>query len=68
MCDYRVFDNLNKVLKGHRSGLDRHQAVTVKWFEQQPREFSAEGIHWLVCHGMTALMPYQISFHQPLYE
>jgi hypothetical protein len=45
-----------KCFKGHRFGLDRHHAVTVKRFEQQPREFSAEGIHWLVCPGMPALM------------
>lgn len=32
--------------------LDWTDIKAVKWFEQQSREFSAEGIHWLVCHGM----------------
>jgi hypothetical protein len=51
MCDYHVLGPIKKLLKGHRFELNKDiKAVIVQWFEQQPREFSAEGIHWLMSH------------------
>jgi hypothetical protein len=51
--DFHVFGSLTKVLRGCRYGLGEDiKAVVVQWFQQQPKEFIAKGIHWVLHHGM----------------
>jgi hypothetical protein len=46
---FHVFGPLKKALKGLRFGPGKDiKAAVVQWFQQQPREFFIEGIHWLV--------------------
>jgi hypothetical protein len=53
-----VFGLLKQALKGHRFRSDEDvKAIVVQWFQQQPREFFVEGIHWLEVCGMPALAP-----------
>jgi hypothetical protein len=32
------------------------KSTVMWWFQQQPREFFVEGIHWLVCQGEASLI------------
>jgi hypothetical protein len=58
-----MFSPLKKVLKGCRFGSDKDVKITVvQWF-QQPREFSAEGIHQLVHQWDTCSPPMETIFN-----
>jgi hypothetical protein len=47
--DFQAFGPLKEVLKGHKFWWDEDVKTTViQWFQQQPKEFFAEGIHQLV--------------------
>jgi hypothetical protein len=63
-CDFHEFGLLKKALMGHRFGLDTDmKATVVQWFQQQTREFFAEGtISWCV-NGMPASATMAIIFN-----
>jgi hypothetical protein len=49
-----MFGRLKKVLKGLWIQVAENiKPVVLQWFQQQPREFFAEGIHHLVLHSAT---------------
>jgi hypothetical protein len=61
--DFNLFGPLKKALKGHRLGSDEDiKATVLQWFQQQPKEFSVEGIHWLV-HQWDASTPMVTIFN-----
>jgi len=53
LCDFCVPGPLKKVLKAMYLGQTKDiQATVLQWFQQQPRQFTALGIHQLVFSGM----------------
>jgi hypothetical protein len=71
---------LKKAPNDHRFGLDEDiRAVLVQWYQQQPKEFFADGIHhlvllWVACPSpmvatfssvyFSRTVPKQVSFEQ----
>jgi len=49
LCEVNVFCKHTNVLKGRRfRSCEDVKTVVLQWFQQQPRKFFIEGIHWLV--------------------
>ena len=62
-CNFRVFWLTKRALTSHTftSKGDVQRAV-LWWLSQQPKEFFADGVHWLVHRGARVEMPMAIFF------